>query len=114
MEINGIEWAAGLFEGEGTFSIYKVQNRKDSRRVICSLSSNDEDVVKRFHEIIGVGSFLGPYKNRSGTDRWVWQVQNFRDCLKVATMLFPYLGKRRQEKARDMIEQIEGRLYGKP
>lgn len=105
-----IAWAAGLFEGEGTFCIYKIKNRPDSYRSICSMASTDEDVIQRFHNIVGFGSFLGPYKHsHKGKERWVWQVQNYKECKQVAELFLPYLGERRRDKAEEMISIINGR-----
>lgn len=106
MEKNGIEWAAGLFEGEGSVSIYKIANRSNSYRTIISLRSCDKDVLEKFCSIVGVGKVLGPYqnKNKNRKDWYDWAVQNYRDCLFVLGQLYPFLGSRRKNKVDEFIE----------
>ena len=50
-----LAWAAGLFEGEGSFS------RSAKGRVRASLKMVEESSVRRFHDAVGVGKVYGPY-----------------------------------------------------
>lgn len=103
MEKNGIEWATGLFEGEGCISFRRMRNRKDSYKISVSLASTDKDVVDKFCSIVNKGRVKGPYK---GTNKpnYIWEVQNYSDCLNVLGQLYPYLGNRRKQKADEFIE----------
>ena len=104
-----LAWAAGVFEGEGCICCYKIPNRKDSRRVMLAITMSDEDIVQRIYEIFKVGSFKGPYKKKDKKTLWTWAVQNMAGCHSVLTEIYPYLGKRRKEKADEMIKEIENR-----
>lgn len=106
-----IAWAAGLFEGEGSIVCYPIPRRINSIRTSLSLQMSDQDVVRRFGEIVGCGSLLGPYKGqRSGNkDKFLWQAQNFRDCMYVLGQIYPYLGERRRAKADYMLDNCIGR-----
>jgi hypothetical protein len=69
-----IAWAAGLFEGEGTIS--HVWRRRESPDLQIALKMTDEDVVRRFDEIVDRGKVYGPYLPLSHGDRrkpfWHW------------------------------------------
>jgi hypothetical protein len=89
-----VAWAAGLFEGEG--SVY-AENQSGRRYLRFCLSSTDEDVIRRFAEIVGVGKVYGPY---AGTNkvRFDWRTKNAADAHDVAALLAPWLGRRRLEQ----------------
>lgn len=109
--IEELAWAGGLFEGEGCFVCYKLSHRKDSYRVSTTLSMTDKDVVETFCKVMGFGTVKGPYSPSNGNKlRYVWEVQNFRDCLKVTELLYPYLHSRRKQKADELIKLCKTRL----
>jgi hypothetical protein len=68
-----IAWAAGLFEGEGAISHIE---RRGSLDLQVALVMTDEDVVRRFDEIVDRGKVYGPYLPISHGDRrkpfWRW------------------------------------------
>ena len=107
-----IAWAAGLFEGEGSISWFKLKSRKDSIKVSVVLTMTDADVVYKFANIMGFGKVKGPYQPQptSRKVRWVWEVQNFRECVKAIDLLYPYLGERRKAKADEFKEIVKNRL----
>lgn len=106
-----LAWAAGLFEGEGSLVYTKIKNRKDSYKVHVVVSSTDKDVLDTFQKVIGFGPINGPYAPSNGNKlRYVWEVQNFRDCLKATELLYPYLHSRRREKADELIKLCKTRL----
>lgn len=106
-----LAWAGGLFEGEGSFVCYKLPNRRDSYRVVVVMPSTDKDVLDTFCNVMGFGKVRGPYKPSNGNkNRYVWEVQNFRECLKAAELLYPYLHSRRSEKADELIKLCKIRL----
>lgn len=110
-----IAWAAGLFEGEGCFTLSKVKNRKDSIKVSAVIGMTDKDVLDRFAFIMGFGNIKGPYKSSypTGKQRYTWEVQNQPDVLKTIELLLPFLLSRRREKALEIKQEIESRLYSK-
>jgi hypothetical protein len=112
MDDRELAWAAGLFEGEGTISWFKLRGRPDSIKVSVALSMTDEDVVIKFANIMGFGKVKGPYQPQPSSRkvRWVWEVQNFRECLKAINILYPYMGMRRAAKADEFINNVKYRL----
>ena len=69
-----IAWAAGLFEGEGAIS--HIERRRGTLELQVALVMTDEDVVRRFDEIVDRGKVYGPYLPPSHGDRrkpfWRW------------------------------------------
>jgi hypothetical protein len=99
----GIEWAAGLFEGEGTWIVRRTGY------VQAGLHMTDEDVVEKFAAIVGCGR-VGPKRVNEGThkDSWLWQVGSRREVRRLAQAFLPYLGERRRARALEIIAATEG------
>ena len=97
-----LAWAAGLFEGEGCFA--------DSHGVpVCRLGMTDEDVIRRFHEIIRIGTiyaFTRTNPNTAGVE-WKngheWATTNFEHTQAFMAAIWPWLGERRKAKAHDLL-----------
>jgi hypothetical protein len=99
-------WAAGLFEGEGT--VRAVSNQKHPYASIrLQLRMTDEDVVKRFAEVVGCLRVNGPYTNRDGSlgnkPMWYWQTSRQDEVKRILIDFWPYLGKRRQAQAQEAL-----------
>jgi hypothetical protein len=102
-------WAAGLFEGEGSFSCA-------SSRVMSRLSSTDEDVVRKFREVVRVGRVYGPAMHgHLGTKPlWTWQVTAFEDVQAIVAMFWRWLGQRRRKKALETLEMGRAMKWTSP
>jgi len=98
-----IEWAAGLFEGEGT--LYK---RSDNRWQI-RIKMTDLDVLEDFFKVVDAGRLTGPYHPPSLKSHhkafWHWETVKKDDVLKVVSALLPYLGYRRGKLARACVKE---------
>jgi hypothetical protein len=103
----GMEWAGGLFEGEGTFGIHKPGNRPWKFKMVLAMT--DEDSVRYFHEAVGVGavSFWNPpsFQIRDRKPLWRWRVVG-APALQLAWQLYPVLGKRRQDRIIELLNEI--------
>jgi hypothetical protein len=98
-------WIAGLLEGEGSFSVRKG-NRKygSSCTPTIQLTSTDEDVVKRLHELIPSASFCRPTRKTKGNKQtYRWALSNSEAVTDVLIVLFPLMGKRRQNRIREVL-----------
>lgn len=97
-----LEWAAGLFEGEGTIIIRKarLKNREKSDTIDVQLSSIDYDVLSEFCRIIQVGKIYGPYGPYQPNRKpfWKWSVYG-ENAIRVLKDLEPFLLSRRRDKA---------------
>lgn len=104
-----IAWAAGVFEGEGCFILVKRKGREIQRGARITLGSTDLDVLQKFADIMGVGKISPPRQNYSEiTGRphkliWYWNVSSAPDVIVVINLLRPWLGKRRRERAEELL-----------
>jgi hypothetical protein len=111
--MRGVEWAAGLFEGEGTIVVRlaRLVNREKSDTVDVQLSSVDEDVVREFARIVGRGQVYGPYGPYQPRRQpfWKWSAYS-KDAQAVLAALSPYFLSRRTAKA-VIASNINGAEY---
>ena len=95
MNTKQIPWAAGLWEGEGW-----VVNQGHNGSLYVGLQMTDEDVVRRFHEVVGVGSVVGPIKKKERWhDQWLWRSASLENSQAVLAAFWSFLGERRKEQA---------------
>lgn len=107
----GWAWAAGLFEGEGCIGLTKVKGRssKTGKPITyyyyprLSMSLTDLDTLERFVSVVG-GKIRGPYPPPKGKRKPVafWHVDTDH-AEEIIGKFYPYLGKRRQAKAREVF-----------
>jgi len=106
-----LAWAAGLFEGEGSFTVHRSRNptRKDGFTNVnaypcAQLQMTDKDVMDKFVEIVGVGKVNGPYLDKRGArkPKYSWQVIN-KEAIQVINMLKPFLRSRRREQIETVL-----------
>jgi hypothetical protein len=98
-----IEWAAGLFEGEGCLTYQSTVNKWK----LC-IKMTDEDVILDFYEAVGyLGNFLPLSKSPSTPDHWKpsaeWNVYARDTIFEIVVRLYPYLGNRRQAKIKEFL-----------
>lgn len=104
-------WAAGVFEGEGTIVTFGPTKRQRS----LSVSMTDEDVIRRFAAVVGVGKIYGPYGYANGKSRrrehhkqyWRWTAATKHSVLAAAQMFLPWMGQRRAQKLNEAIEAVK-------
>lgn len=97
MSDTDIAWAAGLYEGEGSCIALKINDKWGAKRRYprISLGMTDEDVVWRFHSIMGVGRVTANKPRPGRKQMWTYQCTRREDCLSIIERLRPYLGTRR-------------------
>lgn len=116
MQGGELAWAAGLFEGEGTFTLARV--RRDGRPELtyarASVVSTDRDVVERFHAAMGVGSItVEKRRERGHKDLYKWGVQSRAGFKVAANKLRPWLCARRRARLAE-VESATTRVRRKP
>ena len=100
-------WAAGLFEGEGCFSTF----RKESDGHVyqyprAQMNMTDEDAIRRFHSVVGIGSVSGPHFIKGHPERkplWRWGVLGHAKTQFLAILLWDGLCSRRRSKASEVL-----------
>ena len=99
-----LAWAAGLFEGEGCFTVSMVHGRYPQPRV--KLRSTDEDVVRRFHETVGFGTVREENwhtVHQGYKKQWEWFARA-DEVVPVIDLLLPWMGTRRRARALEVRE----------
>ena len=96
-----IAWAAGLFEGEGCMA--PCGPREELR---LQIQSCDEDLLRRFAEIVGAGTIYGPYSSDFGDGytrkpRWMWICKG-APMWRLIRAFQPWLGARRLARADEL------------
>jgi hypothetical protein len=108
-----LAWAAGLFEGEGSIT-HRSSHGDTSGRVpiACRLALTDEDVIRRFHKVVGVGRLYGPYTHINARDsgkprkpHWLWATTNFEHAQVTIALFWGWLGVRRRSQAHDALRR---------
>ena len=101
---NSIAWAAGLFEGEGCISSQISNNKYYMARL--SLVTTDEDVIRRFHEILdNIGGIRGPLMSgKSKKPYWEWRATGYERVSLILELILPWLGNRRSAKAKEVLD----------
>ena len=96
IQIKDIAWLSGLLEGEGCFAAYKGL-------ATIKLNMTDEDVVARAALLLGV-HVTGPYVLKNPKYKPHYHANLFGNRAAAWMMtLYPFLGKRRQEKIREVL-----------
>lgn len=110
MNITDLCWLAGLLEGEGCFHVRTQSPIKAGKTYgpyvypSITLLMTDEDVVRRAHQVAGVGNVIGP--NQKSPDRkpyWTWNVTRSSDAKVLMRLLLPLMGYRRAKRIREII-----------
>jgi hypothetical protein len=96
----GIEWAAGLFEGEGCIMF----TNKNSVRL--NVDMTDEDVVREFASTIGCGRVESIGVRPGCKPAYRWRISKKSEVLTVLGWLMPFLGQRRHAKAEQAILRL--------
>ena len=107
-----IAWAAGIWDGEGCWSVTSRAgdgHHKGSMHAQSRLGMTDRDVVERFAAIVGFGTVrlranqkeakYGPRK-----PVWEWYTQRRDMTRQLIEMFWPYLGERRRAKAQEVLD----------
>jgi len=70
---NELDWAAGLFEGEGCIHI-GYRSMDDTYRLIATIGNTDEQVTRFFHDKFGGWHQLAGGTRTGRKPAWVWTV----------------------------------------
>lgn len=93
-----LAWAAGLFDGEGC-----ITHRP--KAPVCVMAMTDEDVVRKFHSVVGIGSVFWAYRKNAKPILY-WTAAGFRSAQYVIALLWFRLGERRRARAVEIIKRF--------
>lgn len=92
-------WAAGFFDGEGTFGAY---GRLAKPRV--EISQLHPDTLERFRHAVGnVGNIVGPY-DRRGSMIYVWRTERADGFAAVTATIASYLADMKRAQCQRAID----------
>ena len=97
-----INWAAGIFEGEGTLSYNQPRDAWE-----MSVGMTDRDVIIDFMLVANCGNLTldcAKGQSKDGTDykdMHYWRLFKMDHIFNMVTAFYPMLGERRAEKCRD-------------
>jgi hypothetical protein len=108
-------WAAGLFDGEGTFGAYaRADMRPSWRGVSMSVPQASATVVPetllRFRAAVGVGTITGPRVVPSAWTRlpqYRWQASGRHVCSAAIKAIWPWLGPVKRAEIRAASEHLD-------
>ena len=107
MQPCSIEWAAGLFEGEGSIYQNKVFGGKYSYPRI-QITMSDEDVIRRFSEVVGIPHYsIHKTTKENRKQCWTWRTGVRDEVRHILGMLLPYFGNRRAYTALNILDDLE-------
>ena len=98
-----IEWAAGIFEGEGCLTYIKSNDVWEMK-----VKMTDEDVVQDFYEAVSwIGNYYGPRKTPSMKEHHKpyteWKLVKRDYVFELVMLFYPKMNARRQEKMREFL-----------
>jgi hypothetical protein len=107
----GIEWASGLFEGEGCVTRWRSTHRsrygtKEYIGFRLAVHMTDLDVLEEFAKIAECGTIHKRNKaNKEIKDSWVWQCQG-EAAVSFAMKMMPYLFERRRLRIMEVMLEV--------
>jgi len=108
-DLADLAWAAGLFEGEGSMSVSRIEDKRyitgESFKGSARLTMTDLDVVERFHAIVGLGQVNGPYQRGEYQPIWVWNTARFEHVQALIAMFWNHFGERRRARAELLLRE---------
>ena len=94
-----IEWAAGLFEGEGYI---RKPNKKHTYEVAVKMT--DLDVLQKMQDLFG-GSVKPSHSAHKPI--WTWRLTKKQAVREFLIKMLPHFGERRSHQALNVLDWIE-------
>lgn len=102
-----VAYLAGLYEGEGTFTLVKIQGRVTPR---VGLKMTDFDIIRRVSSMIGTKVY-GPYSHRDAAEHPEWKDWwethlNSGNAIVFLRLILPLMGERRAARIREVLTEL--------
>ncbi len=95
-----LAWAAGLFDGEGSVILTNNQRGTNSGNIIpqISLSMTHEQTVRKFKEIVILGTVSPEYKPKNPKHLSMWKFYSYGDdAIRICKLLLEFLVTKRHQ-----------------
>lgn len=99
-----LAWAAGFFDGEGSFwgRVRSGPRRHERVTPNASVPQMGSVLLERFRTaVLGLGRIYGPYEPRHGM--CYWRTSDWREVQAVVAALWPWLGPYKRQQARETM-----------
>lgn len=108
-------WAAGLFDGEGTFGAYARAGMRQSWRAVSmsiaqSSATTVPETLLRFRAAVGVGTITGPRMVPSPWTRlpqYCWRATGRHVCTAAIKVIWPWLGPVKRAEMRAATKHLD-------
>jgi hypothetical protein len=108
-------WAAGLFDGEGTFGAYGSARMRPSWRGVSmeipqASADGIPEALPRFRSAVGVGSVSGPRMVPSPWTRlpqYRWQASGRHVCSAAIKVIWPWLSEVKRAEIRAAMQHLD-------
>lgn len=104
-----IAWAAGLLEGEGSFSRYPRRGGSSGYTIKCGMC--DKDVVEKLCRVLGVGYVERFQPKDSGHKaQWILRINRLHHVYAVCVAIHEFLGERRRQRVESLLKGMNEEL----
>ena len=98
-----IEWATGLFEGEGCITRVGTTGRWH-----VEIEMSDKDAIEAWHETMGLTTKITTRPSRNGRKiTYMSQTRKTSEVRRILSAMLPHLMSRRAHRALDALDNIE-------
>jgi hypothetical protein len=111
----GIAWAAGLFDGEGSVYLAKHRTHVGYFRLEAAITQSDPtgqpEVLTRFRAVTDLGFVKGPYPAPEGCDPvYRWKLYRREEIERLIDRLRPHLGSVKRAQAERAIAVVAAQV----
>lgn len=111
-DTNDLAWAAGIFDGEGCFTIRRNKPTPTSKHVsvihtaVSVVGMTHRPTIERLHHLFEVGNVTVELpRKKNHKPQWKWYVNGPQACW-VAAAMYPWLITKKEE-ARTLIRMLD-------
>jgi hypothetical protein len=101
-----LAWAAGFFDGEGSFLIVRNGGSLSPR---LTVGQTDSRPLHRFMAVFnGIGAVRGPYARTKPNERpmFYYSVDGFEKVQALMAMMWPFLCEPKKQQATEMMAEV--------
>jgi hypothetical protein len=110
-----LAWAAGFFDGEGCTCLrkeYKKNNLGKRYRTISvqmQIVQVRSEPLRRFHNVLGLGSFGGPYtpSGKNSKRYFKWSTAGRKSVCQALILMWPWLSLPKREQAQQVWRSLQ-------
>ena len=103
-----LAWAAGFFDGEGSFAAHPNARKKPGQKLCprIDIGQIDRPILERFQRAVGFGLIRGPYQKYSTPNQkplWRLGVYRFEEVQAIGAMLWSFLSQPKRHQFAEVM-----------